>query len=74
MYQDPHQYMLALGDEIHRAIRLVVDAGLHAKGWAREQAIQYALDNEPIEAQRAVLEVDVIWPCLDRPFPTRSVQ
>jgi uncharacterized protein (DUF885 family) len=50
--------MMALGDEIHRAIRLVVDAGLHAKGWTREQAIQYSLDNEPIEEQRAVSEVE----------------
>lgn len=58
MYQDPYQYMLALGDEIHRAIRLVVDAGLHAKGWTREQAIQYSLDNEPIEEQRAISEVE----------------
>jgi uncharacterized protein (DUF885 family) len=35
-----------LGAEMHRAIRLVVDTGLHAKGWKREQAIQYSLDNE----------------------------
>jgi uncharacterized protein (DUF885 family) len=58
MYGDPYQHMMALGDEIHRAIRLVVDAGLHAKGWTREQAIQYSLDNEPIEEQRAVSEVE----------------
>ena len=58
MYTDPYQYMLALGDEMHRAIRLVVDAGMHAKGWTREQAIQYALDNEPIEEQRAISETE----------------
>ncbi len=58
MYTDPYQHMLALGDEIHRAIRLVVDAGIHAKGWTREQAIQYSLDNEPIEEQRAVSEIE----------------
>jgi uncharacterized protein (DUF885 family) len=64
MYQDPYQYMMALGDEIHRAIRLVVDAGLHSKGWSREQAIQYSLDNEPIEEQRAISEVEryMAWP------------
>jgi len=46
LYQDPYQYFGMLGAEMHRAIRLVVDTGLHAKGWTREQAIQYSLDNE----------------------------
>jgi len=58
LYTDPYQYMRALGDEIHRAIRLVVDAGMHAKGWTREQAIQYTMENEPIEEQRAVSETE----------------
>lgn len=58
MYTDPYQYMLALGDEMHRAIRLVVDAGIHTKGWSREKAIQYSLDNEPIEVQRAESEIE----------------
>ena len=46
LYQDSYQYFGMLGAEMHRAIRLVVDTGLHAKGWTREQAIQYSLDNE----------------------------
>jgi uncharacterized protein (DUF885 family) len=58
MYTDPYQHMMALGDEMHRAIRLVVDAGIHSKGWTREQAIRYSLDNEPIEEQRAISEIE----------------
>ena len=46
LYTDPYQYFGMLGAEMHRAIRLVVDTGLHSKGWTREQAIQYSLDNE----------------------------
>ena len=48
LYTDPYQYMGALGDEMHRAIRLVVDVGMHTKGMTREQAIQYMMDNEAI--------------------------
>ena len=46
LYTDPYQYFGMLGMEMHRAIRLVVDTGLHTKGWTREQAIQYSLDHE----------------------------
>jgi uncharacterized protein (DUF885 family) len=46
LYKDPYQYFGMLGAEMHRAVRLVVDTGLHAKGWTREQAIQFSLDNE----------------------------
>lgn len=58
LYTDPFQHLYALGDEIHRAIRLVVDAGLHAKGWTREQAIQYMMDHEPISEQGATAEIE----------------
>jgi uncharacterized protein (DUF885 family) len=42
----------------------VVDAGMHSKGWTREQAIQYSLDNEPISQQEAVSEIEryISWP------------
>ncbi|UII75083.1 DUF885 domain-containing protein [Flagellimonas sp. HMM57] len=46
LYTDPYQLFGMLGAEMHRAVRLVVDTGLHSKGWTREEAIQYSLDNE----------------------------
>ncbi len=58
IYTDPYQYMNALGDEIHRAIRLVVDPGLHSKGWTREQAIKYMMDNSAIPETTAVPEIE----------------
>lgn len=58
LYTDPYQYMAALGDEIHRAIRLVVDVGLHTKGMKREEAIKYMLANEAISEQGATAEIE----------------
>ncbi len=58
LYTDPIQYMGALGDEIHRAIRLVVDVGMHLKKMTREQAIKYMMDNEPISEQGATAEIE----------------
>lgn len=58
LYTDPYQYMGALGDEIHRAIRLVVDAGIHSKNMSREEAIQYMMENEPISEQGAIAEIE----------------
>ncbi|HET7899143.1 MAG TPA: DUF885 domain-containing protein, partial [Flavisolibacter sp.] len=58
LYTDPYQYMGALGDEIHRAIRLVVDVGLHTKGMTREQAIQYMTDNEAASTEYATAEIE----------------
>lgn len=58
LYTDPYQRFGNLGDEIHRAIRLVVDVGIHAKGWSREQAIKYMMDNEAIAEEGAVAEIE----------------
>jgi uncharacterized protein (DUF885 family) len=58
LYTDPYQYMGALGDEMHRAIRLVVDVGLHTKGMTREEAIKYMMENEPISEQGATAEIE----------------
>ncbi len=58
LYKDPYQYLGALGDEMHRAIRLVVDVGLHAKNMSREDAIKYMMDNEAISEQSATAEIE----------------
>jgi uncharacterized protein (DUF885 family) len=58
LYTDPYMYFGRLTDEIHRAIRLVVDVGLHAKGWTREQAIKYMMNNEPLSEQEATAEIE----------------
>jgi uncharacterized protein (DUF885 family) len=58
LYTDPIQYFGHLGDEMHRAIRLVVDVGMHVKGWSREKAIAYMMENEPIAEQGAVAEIE----------------
>ena len=50
--------MGALGDEIHRAIRLVVDVGMHTKGMTREEAIKYMMDNEAISEDGATAEIE----------------
>jgi uncharacterized protein (DUF885 family) len=49
---------------MHRAIRLVVDVGLHAKGWTREQAIQFSLDHEAEQESNIVAEIEryMAWP------------
>lgn len=58
LYTNPYQYVGALGDEIHRAIRLVVDVGLHTKNLSREDAIKYMMENEPISEQGATAEIE----------------
>ncbi|MBA2249888.1 MAG: DUF885 domain-containing protein [Chitinophagaceae bacterium] len=58
LFTDPYQHMGALGDEILRAIRLVVDVGLHEKNWSREQAIKYMMDNESINEHDATSEIE----------------
>lgn len=46
LYDDPNQYLGHLKLELMRAVRLVTDTGLHAKGWTREQSIRYMIDTE----------------------------
>lgn len=58
LYQDPYQYFGMLSGEMHRAIRLVVDTAIHAKGWSREQAIKYSLENESMSEDRITAEIE----------------
>jgi uncharacterized protein (DUF885 family) len=56
-FEDPYSDFGRLGSEIWRAIRLVLDTGLHAKGWTEEQAVEYFLANSPTTELQARSEV-----------------
>lgn len=58
LFDDPHQYYGHLADGLLRAMRLVVDTGLHAKGWTREQAIRYMLENSSMAESDVRSEVE----------------
>jgi uncharacterized protein (DUF885 family) len=64
LYDDPYDRMGQLAYEMWRAVRLVVDTGMHAKGWSREQAIAYFKGNAPKTDQDIVNEIDryIGWP------------
>lgn len=64
LYEDPNQYLGHLKMELYRAVRLVTDTGLHAKGWTREQTIAYMMEAEgstEAEAKRNT-ERYMAWP------------
>ena len=58
LYKDPYQRFGTLNDEMLRAMRLVVDTGIHAKGWTRDQSIQYMLDHSGMSRTDATAEVE----------------
>jgi uncharacterized protein (DUF885 family) len=58
VYTDPYQYIGALVKEIHRAIRLVVDVGMHTSMMTREQAITYMMENMPLDEAGVVAEIE----------------
>jgi uncharacterized protein (DUF885 family) len=64
LYKEPIYYFGHLNDEMLRAVRLVVDTGMHAKGWSREQAIKYAMDTLGYSEARARNQIEryMVWP------------
>ncbi|WP_417439532.1 DUF885 domain-containing protein [Idiomarina abyssalis] len=58
LYDDPYQRFGQLAAELWRSIRLVVDTGIHAKGWSRQQVLDYMYDNAPVAEARAVSEAE----------------
>src|SRR3989442_15484210 len=64
MYQDPYAKFGQLTYEMWRAIRLVLDTGIHTMGWTRQQAIDFFKDNAPKTEQDITVEVDryIVWP------------
>lgn len=64
MYEDPADKYGQLGEEVWRAARLVIDTGLHAMDWSREQAIGYLKAHSTASDDEAVAEVDryIVWP------------
>ena len=58
LFDDPYQYFGHLNDEMLRAMRLVVDTGLHTLNWTRERAIAYMLDNSYMAPSDAEAEVE----------------
>ncbi len=63
-YTDPYQDFGRLSMEAWRACRLVVDTGMHALGWSREQAIEFMAENTALTKHNIVAEVDryIGWP------------
>jgi uncharacterized protein (DUF885 family) len=64
MYQDPYSRFGQLTYEMWRAVRLVVDTGLHSMGWSRQQAIDFFAANAPKAPHDIEVEVDryIVWP------------
>jgi uncharacterized protein (DUF885 family) len=64
LYDTPEKQMGRLSYEMWRACRLVVDTGIHSKGWTKEQAVKFMLDNTALSAANIDAEVNryISWP------------
>jgi uncharacterized protein (DUF885 family) len=58
LYTEPSQYFSRLNSELFRAVRLVVDVGLHRKHWSRDQAMKFMIENTGGSESGASLEID----------------
>ena len=58
VYEDPYQYFGKLNAELWRAVRLVVDTGLHEKGWSRQDVLDFMYANSAVNEARAVAEAE----------------
>ena len=64
VYTDPYNYFGRLQGELWRAVRLVVDTGLHSKGWTRQQVLDYMFANSSVSEPDAIAEAEryMAWP------------
>lgn len=64
LYKTAYSKFGALTFEMWRAVRLVVDTGIHAMGWSREQALEFMLQNTPKDLHESTVEIDryIVWP------------
>ena len=75
LYEDPAQYFGHLNDEMLRAVRLVVDTGMHAKGWTREQSIKYMTETLGDESvARNQTERYMVWPAQALAYKTGALK
>jgi uncharacterized protein (DUF885 family) len=58
MYNDPYDEFGHLSYEMWRACRLLVDTGMHVKGWSRQKSIDFMLENTALSEHNVITEID----------------
>jgi len=76
MFEDPYQYYGKLDAELFRAMRLVVDTGIHYKQWSKQQAIDYMLVNSTLAETDITAEVEryMVWPAQALAYKTGQLK